>query len=99
MARACGCRLCRWKPTTSGAYARKHTRAARSDSREKPKLCRLLEAELAALEVDGHAVAAQEPVADDAAHLEPEQRAGRVQVEHHHREVVVADRVEREADP
>ena len=51
-----------------------------------------------ALEVDADAVLAQELVADDAAELEAEQRARRVQVQHDHREVLVADRVERQVD-
>ena len=53
---------------------------------------------LAALEIERDAVRAQELVADDAADLEAEQHAGRAQVEHDDREVVVGDVVELQVD-
>ncbi len=62
------------------------------------RLRHVLEPQHGALEVDADAVLAQELVADDAAELEAEQRARRVQVQHHDREVLVADRVERQVD-
>ncbi len=58
-----------------------------------------VEPHLAAVEVERHAVRAQEAVADDAAELEPEQHAGRAQVEHHHREVAVLDVAELQVEP
>src|SRR5688572_25501149 len=59
---------------------------------------RLRHSELAAIEIERDAVRAQELVADDAADLEAEQDARRLQVQHHHREVVVVDLVELEVD-
>src|SRR5262245_61213005 len=49
------------------------------------------------LEIDRHAVAAQELVADDPTEAEPEERAGCVEVQHDDREVVVLDGVEAQA--
>src|SRR5947209_2815672 len=59
----------------------------------------VLQAKNGTLQVDADAVPAEELVADDAAELKPEQRARRVQVQHDHREVLVADGVEHEIDP
>src|SRR5581483_5852377 len=53
----------------------------------------------AAFEIDRHTILAQELVADDPSELEAEQRARRVQIEHHHREIPVLDLIERQVHP
>src|SRR3954471_7233977 len=102
MAAGSGCRRWSWRPRRSGGCARRLTRdessACAARCAAPSPLRNLLEVEHASFEVDADAVAAQELVADDAAELKPEQRTGRVQVQHHDREVRVANGVEREID-
>src|SRR5437588_716363 len=67
--------------------------------REKRRLRDVLEPQDGPIEIDTHPVLAQELMADDPTELKAEQRRWRIQVQHHHREVLVADRVERQIDP
>src|SRR6185295_18233394 len=98
------CRRSSSRPTRSGACAKRRKRGeppgsrARRPSRRTAALRDLLEAEHRAFEVDADAVLAQELVADDAAKLEAQQRAGRVQVQDDDREVLVGDLVEQQVD-
>src|SRR5262245_33112823 len=55
-----------------------------------------VEADDALREVDRHAILAQELVADDATQLEAEEGARSLEVEHDHRDLREADRLERE---
>ena len=50
------------------------------------------------LQVDADPVILQELRPDDPAQLEAEEDAGRVQVQHHHREVLVLNLLERQID-
>src|SRR6185503_10700072 len=64
------------------------------DARSAPLVA--IEPDHASDEIDRDAIAAQELVADDAAELKAEERARRVQVQHHHRDLREADRLELE---
>src|SRR5687767_8977558 len=93
-----------WKRLRTRNVAAQPTRAARNASSGRqvddgvwdlgPLARRLRHTQLAALQIQRHAIRAQELVPDNAAHLEAKQHAWRLQVEHHHREVVVVDLVE-----
>src|SRR5215813_8029732 len=61
-------------------------------------LSHVLQPQYRPIEIDADAVLAEELVADDATELEAEQGGGGVQIQDDHREVLVADRVEREID-
>src|SRR5712691_4630929 len=61
-------------------------------------LRKALESKYAALEIDPDAVVLEELRADDPAQLEAEQDARRVQVQHHHRKVLVLNLLECQID-